>query len=169
MVAIRFGDATGKPLFGGVAFGLAARGALARDPQIDDLSHCRTQSTGRLVARSQRANCAETVAVRGAAAQLTHTRMQARPSLGKTGFSEWRGPLLRRPCIALGNNSEGLARTLEYKTRSSGVLPSIGAAVLEFVCATLQSAEEFDIRLTGKAGLTLRHRKLFWLRRYERT
>jgi hypothetical protein len=29
----------GEPLFGGVAFGFASRGALASDPQIDDLSH----------------------------------------------------------------------------------------------------------------------------------
>ena len=33
----------GKPLFGGVAFGLAACGALAGDPQIDDLSHIRAR------------------------------------------------------------------------------------------------------------------------------
>ena len=31
----------GEPLFGGVAFGFAACGALAGDPQIDDLSHAK--------------------------------------------------------------------------------------------------------------------------------
>jgi hypothetical protein len=38
-VAIRFGRTMGEPLFGGAAFGLVAVGALARGPQIDDLSH----------------------------------------------------------------------------------------------------------------------------------
>jgi hypothetical protein len=38
-VALRFGGAMGKPLFGGVVFGLAACDALAGHPQIDDLSH----------------------------------------------------------------------------------------------------------------------------------
>jgi len=38
-VALQSGDAMGKPLFGGAVFGLAARGALACDPQIDNLSH----------------------------------------------------------------------------------------------------------------------------------
>ena len=38
-VALRFGGAVGEPLFGGVVFGLAASGALAGHPQIDDLSH----------------------------------------------------------------------------------------------------------------------------------
>jgi hypothetical protein len=33
----------GKPLFGGVAFGLAACGALTGDPQVDDLSHIRAR------------------------------------------------------------------------------------------------------------------------------
>jgi hypothetical protein len=33
----------GKPLFGGVVFGLAARGALAGHPQIDDLSHIKAR------------------------------------------------------------------------------------------------------------------------------
>jgi len=31
----------GEPLFGGVAFGVAADSALAGDPQIDDLGHVR--------------------------------------------------------------------------------------------------------------------------------
>jgi hypothetical protein len=39
MIVLRFGDAMREPLFGGVAFGLAACGALSGDPQIDDLSH----------------------------------------------------------------------------------------------------------------------------------
>ena len=38
-VTLRFGDAVGKPLFGGVVFGFAACGALTGDPQVDDLSH----------------------------------------------------------------------------------------------------------------------------------
>jgi hypothetical protein len=38
-VALRFGDAMGKPLFGGAVFGLATCGTLARDPQIDNLNH----------------------------------------------------------------------------------------------------------------------------------
>ena len=42
-VALGFGRAMGKPLFGGVAFGLAACGALAGDPQVDDLSHIRAR------------------------------------------------------------------------------------------------------------------------------
>ncbi len=88
LVALRLGCAMGKPPLGGAVFGVLASGALARDPQIDDLSHCRTQDAERLVARSQRANCAETVAVRSAAAQLTLTRMQSSPRLGKTRLSE---------------------------------------------------------------------------------
>jgi hypothetical protein len=39
MVALRFGSAMGEPLFGGVVFGFAACGTLARDPQIDNFSH----------------------------------------------------------------------------------------------------------------------------------
>jgi hypothetical protein len=38
-IALCLGGAMGKPLFGGVVFGLAACGALAGHPQIDDLSH----------------------------------------------------------------------------------------------------------------------------------
>src|SRR5436853_4240533 len=42
-VALRFGGAMSKPLFGGVALGLAACGSLASDTQIDDLSHIRAR------------------------------------------------------------------------------------------------------------------------------
>jgi len=42
-VTLDFGGAMGKPLFGGVVFGLAACGALAGDPQVDDLSHIRAR------------------------------------------------------------------------------------------------------------------------------
>jgi hypothetical protein len=38
-VVLRFGDAVSEPLFSGAVFGLAACGPLARDPQIDNLSH----------------------------------------------------------------------------------------------------------------------------------
>jgi hypothetical protein len=49
-VALCFGGAMGKPLFGGVAFGLAAYGALASYTQIDDLSHIEA----RLLPKAQR-------------------------------------------------------------------------------------------------------------------
>jgi hypothetical protein len=39
MSALRFGDAMREPLLCGVAFGLAAIGALSSEPEIDDLSH----------------------------------------------------------------------------------------------------------------------------------
>jgi hypothetical protein len=42
MDALRLGDAMSEPPLGGVAFGLAAGGPLAGDPQIDDLSHARS-------------------------------------------------------------------------------------------------------------------------------
>jgi hypothetical protein len=69
LVALRFGDAVDKPLFGGLAFGLAARGALSDHPQIDDLSHvrarllpkCTTVSFG-VSTSAIRANYADTVA-----------------------------------------------------------------------------------------------------------
>ena len=38
-VALRFGGAMGKPLFGGVVFGLTACCTFAGQPQIHDLSH----------------------------------------------------------------------------------------------------------------------------------
>jgi hypothetical protein len=41
--ALSFGKAVSKPLFGGAAFGLASGGALARDPEVDDLSHARAR------------------------------------------------------------------------------------------------------------------------------
>jgi hypothetical protein len=58
-VALRSGDAMGKPPFGGAVFGLAARGALARDPQIDNLSHAKP----RYLTSAFRAKYADTVAV----------------------------------------------------------------------------------------------------------
>jgi hypothetical protein len=67
-VALCFRGAMGKPLFGGVAFGRAACGALARHPQVDDLSHieahfCRKHD-GEFQCRNLAicANCADTVA-----------------------------------------------------------------------------------------------------------
>ncbi len=42
-LALVLGRAMGEPLFSGVVFSLAARGTLARDPQIDDLSHARAR------------------------------------------------------------------------------------------------------------------------------
>src|SRR5260370_38842089 len=70
-VALRFGGAMGKPLFGGVAFGLAACGALAGDPQVDDFSHIRARlfAEGTMVSFNLGrppicANCADTVAGR---------------------------------------------------------------------------------------------------------
>ena len=57
-VALRFGDAMGKPLFGGVVFGLAACGALTGDPQIDNFSHAKP----RCLSPAFRAKCADTVA-----------------------------------------------------------------------------------------------------------
>ena len=74
LLALRFGSAMGEPLFGGAAFGVAAGGALAGDPQIDDLGHVRasmltfagncadTVASGRELFR---ANCADTVARHG--------------------------------------------------------------------------------------------------------
>jgi hypothetical protein len=44
MIALQFGDAMGKPLFGGVVSGLAACGALSGDPQVDDLSHAKPRA-----------------------------------------------------------------------------------------------------------------------------
>lgn len=38
-VALCLGGTVDKPLFGGMAFGMAACGALSRDPQINDFSH----------------------------------------------------------------------------------------------------------------------------------
>jgi hypothetical protein len=43
MVPLTLGDAMGKPLFGGAAFGFVACRSLASDPQIDDLSHDRAR------------------------------------------------------------------------------------------------------------------------------
>ena len=57
-VALQLGDAVGEPLFGGAVFGLAVCGALARDPQIDDLSHAKP----RCLRSAFRAKCADTVA-----------------------------------------------------------------------------------------------------------
>jgi hypothetical protein len=57
-VVLRFRHAMGEPLFGGAVFGLAACGALAGDPQIDDLSHAKPQC----LASAFRAKCADTVA-----------------------------------------------------------------------------------------------------------
>jgi hypothetical protein len=68
LVALRFGDAMSEPLFGGSPFGLAACGALADDPQIDDLSHvqldcCRMHDGAPCCSTSAiRANYADTVA-----------------------------------------------------------------------------------------------------------
>jgi hypothetical protein len=59
MVALRWGDAMRKPRFGGVGFGLAARGALSGEPQIDDLSHARALGVW---TPAFRANYADTVA-----------------------------------------------------------------------------------------------------------
>ena|SRR5947209_5809651 len=59
MVAFRPGDAMGEPLFGGVAFGLAAYGALAGEPQVDDFSHASAFS---IETPAIRANYADTVA-----------------------------------------------------------------------------------------------------------
>jgi hypothetical protein len=59
MIAFRFGGAMGEPLFGGVAFGFAARGALAGGPQIDDFSHA---SKPQCPTSAIRANYADTVA-----------------------------------------------------------------------------------------------------------
>jgi len=42
-VPLTLGNAMGKPLFGGAAFGFAACRALAGDPQIDNLSHDRAR------------------------------------------------------------------------------------------------------------------------------
>jgi hypothetical protein len=42
-VALWFGNAVSTPLFGGAAFGLASGGTLARDPQVNDLSHARVR------------------------------------------------------------------------------------------------------------------------------
>jgi hypothetical protein len=42
-VALWLGNAVSNPLFGGAAFGLASSRALARDPEIDDLSHARAR------------------------------------------------------------------------------------------------------------------------------
>jgi hypothetical protein len=61
MVALRCGDAMRKPRFGGVGFGLAARGALSGEPQIDDLSHARALGVW---TPAFRANYADTVAGR---------------------------------------------------------------------------------------------------------
>lgn len=43
LAALRLGCAVGNPLFGGMLFGLAAVGALASQPQIDDFSHAKAQ------------------------------------------------------------------------------------------------------------------------------
>ena len=43
LVALRFGHAVSNPLFGGMVFGFAAVGALARHPKIDDFSHAKAQ------------------------------------------------------------------------------------------------------------------------------
>jgi hypothetical protein len=58
-VALRLGGAVGEPLFGGVAFGFAACGALAGNPQVDDLSHA---NKPQCLTPAFRANCADTVA-----------------------------------------------------------------------------------------------------------
>jgi hypothetical protein len=65
-VALRLGDAVGEPLFGGTVFGLAACGALAGDPQVDDFSHVQQVPNERwswaFSASAISANCADTVA-----------------------------------------------------------------------------------------------------------
>jgi hypothetical protein len=42
-VALRLGNTVSKPLFGGAAFGFASGGALARDAEVDDLSHAQAR------------------------------------------------------------------------------------------------------------------------------
>jgi len=43
LVALRFGRAVGNSLFGGMLLRLAAIGALASHPQIDDFSHAKAR------------------------------------------------------------------------------------------------------------------------------
>jgi len=43
LLALGFGSAMGEPLRSGVAFGLAACGPLAGEPEVYDLSHSRTR------------------------------------------------------------------------------------------------------------------------------
>ena len=64
-IALRLGCAMGQPPFSGAIFGLLACYALARDPQIDDVSHCKARP-GRMP-EHKRANCADTVATTDAA------------------------------------------------------------------------------------------------------
>ena len=59
MVAFRWGNAMRKPRFGGVGFGLAARGSFSDEPQIDDFSHARALGVW---TPAFRANYADTVA-----------------------------------------------------------------------------------------------------------
>jgi hypothetical protein len=82
LVAPRFGYAVSNPLSGGMVFGFAAVGALARHPKIDDFSHAKARrllfprgASGDPPLQCRiRINCADTVARITAAVLLSANR-----------------------------------------------------------------------------------------------
>src|SRR6185295_8547612 len=84
MVALGFGGAMREPPFGGEVFGLLACGAFSRNTKVDDFSHGTARR--RISSRTQRANCADTVARTQRATHPCQNAVAAKHS--KTRFSE---------------------------------------------------------------------------------
>jgi hypothetical protein len=109
LVAVRFGDAVGEPLLGGAVFGLAACGALACDPQVDDFSHAKPQWWIQLFC----AKCADTVALRTAmcsvhCCQNAVVAVNWKPTVGCTKITNVIDFVLRGPTQVKMNGNIGV-------------------------------------------------------------